>query len=160
MAVNGGGVELTTLEDGDSDALFRWINDRETVELSATYRPVARSDHDAWFAEVRGRPDVEIYAIRVAGRLVGTCQLHAIDPRAGSAELQIRVGEPDARGQGVGTEAVRLLLERAFGGLGLERVLLHVFESNEWAIATYLKCGFVETGRRNGTVEMEARRPG
>jgi RimJ/RimL family protein N-acetyltransferase len=153
-------VELTPLRDEDSDALFRWINDRETVELSAVFRPVARGDHDAWFEDVRGRPDVEIYAIRAAGALVGSCQLHAIDRVEGSAELQIRIGEADARGRGIGTAAVRLLLARAFDGLGLERVRLHVFETNERAIATYVNSGFVETGRHGGRVEMEARRPG
>ena len=160
MTTNDAQVELTPLREEDSDALFRWINDRETVELSAVFRPVVREDHDAWFADVRERPDVEIYAIRAGGRLVGSCQLHAIDLSAGSAQLQIRIGEPAERGRGIGTAAVRLLLARAFDGLGLSRVGLHVFETNERAIATYARCGFVETGRRNGTVEMEARRPG
>jgi RimJ/RimL family protein N-acetyltransferase len=158
VTTNEAQIELTPLRDDDSDALFRWINDRETVELSAVFRPVARDAHDAWFADVRDRPDVEIYAIRADGRLVGSCQLLAIDRADGSAELQIRIGEADARGLGIGTSAVRLLLTRAFDGLGLERVRLHVFETNEWAIATYAKCGFVETGRADGTVEMEARR--
>ena len=157
MTTNDVQVELTPLQDEDSDALFRWINDRETVELSAVYAPVARSDHDAWFADVRARPDVEIYAIRSGGRLVGSCQLHSIDRDGGTAELQIRIGEADARGQGIGTAAVRLLLRRAFDELGLDRVGLHVFETNERAIATYARCGFVELRRRDGTVEMEAR---
>ena len=157
MTTNDAQVELTPLGDEDSDALFRWINDRETVELSAVYAPVARGDHDAWFADVRARPDVEIYAIRSGGRLVGSCQLHSIDRDEGSAELQIRIGEGDARGKGIGTAAVRLLLRRAFDELGLRRVGLHVFETNERAIATYERCGFVELRRRDGTVEMEAR---
>lgn len=152
-------VELGPLRDEDSDALFRWINDRETVELSAVFRPVPRADHDAWFQTIRVRRDVEIYAIRTLdGRLVGSCQLHSIDRDRGSAELQIRIGEPDARGRGYGTDAVRLLLRRAFEGLALHRVHLHVFETNRPAVATYRRCGFVETGRRDGTVEMEATR--
>jgi RimJ/RimL family protein N-acetyltransferase len=159
VTTNDAQVELTRLRDEDSDTLFRWINDRETVELSAVFRPVPRAEHDAWFADVRLRPDVEIYAIRADGRLVGSCQLHAIDRAEGSAQLQIRIGEEDARGHGIGTAAVRLLLARAFDGLGLDHVRLHVFETNERAIATYSKCGFLETGRRDGTVEMEARRP-
>ena len=150
-------VRLRPLVDGDSDALFRWINDRETVELSATFRPVARDDHDRWFEAIRLRDDVEIYAIEdPAGRLIGSCQLHTIDRGAATAELQIRIGEPDARGRGYGTDSVRLLRRRAFDGLGLARVRLHVFATNERALATYRRCGFVEIGRRDGTVEMEA----
>ncbi len=46
-------VRLTPLRDEDSDRLFAWINDRELVVSSAPFRPVARADHDAWFAAIR-----------------------------------------------------------------------------------------------------------
>jgi RimJ/RimL family protein N-acetyltransferase len=158
-AIRGDLVLLRPLAEADSDTLYHWINDRKSVELSAPFRPVGRDEHDRWFDAVRRREDVEIYAIEDGeGRLVGSCQLHSIDHRVGSAELQIRIGEPDARGRGLGTDAVRLLLRRAFDGLGLERVRLHVFETNERARATYSRSGFLEVGRRDGMVEMEASR--
>ena len=43
-------VYLAPLRDADSDRLFAWINDRELVVSSAAFKPVARTDHDAWFA--------------------------------------------------------------------------------------------------------------
>jgi RimJ/RimL family protein N-acetyltransferase len=141
-------VRLTALRDEDSDRLFAWINDRELVVSSASFRPVARADHDAWFAAIREQEDVSIFGVRLieTDELIGSCQLHSIDP-GGSAELQIRIGERHVQGRGYGREAVELLLQHAFGPLDLERVTLHVFESNAPARAIYAKAGFrVEAG--------------
>jgi RimJ/RimL family protein N-acetyltransferase len=150
-------LRLTALRDEDSDRLFSWINDRALVVSSAPFRPVARADHDAWFAAIRQRGDLRIFGIRLmnSGELIGSCQLHSID--SGSAELQIRIGERDQQGRGHGREAVELLLRHAFGELGLRRVTLHVFESNAAARAVYRKTGFREVTAPSETVEIEGR---
>ena len=149
-------IALEPLRDEDSDTLFAWINDRELVEQSATFRPVSREEHDAWFRAVRDpdRDDLAIYAIREDGRLVGTCQL-LID--GAEAELRIRIGEPDARGRGLGTEAVRELVGIAFRDRGLSRVWLQVFAHNRRAIRAYEKAGFTRCGEAAGgaTLLME-----
>lgn len=156
--VQGMAIALEPLRDDDADALFHWINDRELVELSATFRPVSRAEHDAWFAAVRARDDVAIFAIREDGRLVGTGQLL----RDGDeAELRIRLGAADARGRGIGTEAVRRLVRHGFDELGLRRIWLQVFATNVRAIRAYEKAGFRRCGEREGgrTVLMELRAP-
>jgi RimJ/RimL family protein N-acetyltransferase len=151
-------VRLTPLRDEDSDRLFTWINDRELVVRSAPFNPVARADHDAWFAAVRAREDTRIFAIRrIDGdQLIGSCQLHSIEPGR-SAELQIRIGVRSQQGKGYGREAVDLLLREAFGPLGLRRVTLHVFASNAPARAVYAKAGFRELPVPPETVEIDGR---
>lgn len=141
-------VDLTPLTDADSDAMLRWINDRDLVLLSSAFRPVDDADHRAWFDSIRHRPDVVIFGIRerAGGRLVGSCQLLGISPTHHKAELQIRIGEADARGRGYGREAVELLLDFAFKDLNLHRVELTVLAGNEPAIKTYLGAGFVNEG--------------
>jgi RimJ/RimL family protein N-acetyltransferase len=148
-------VRLTALRDEDSDRLFAWINDRELVVRSAPFRPVERADHDAWFASIRERDDVRIFAIRVGDELIGSCQLHSFD--GGSAELQIRIGERDRQGQGYGRTAVALLLRHAFTELRLARVTLHVFASNAPALAVYRKAGFREVDSPPEIVEIDGR---
>ena len=159
MSEPDGGVELAPLRDEDSEALFEWINDRDLVELSSPFEPVARADHDRWFESIRDRDDVEIFAIRLRGgdRLIGSCQLNRIDRRNRACELQIRIGEADARGRGHGGEAVRLLLAHAFGPLGMDRVGLHVLATNETAIRVYEKAGFEREGvlRRAALIDGE-----
>jgi len=52
-----------------------------------------------------------------------------------------------ARGQGLGAEALRVVLAHAFGPLGLHRVSLEVYDFNERAIHVYEKVGFRHEGR-------------
>lgn len=148
-------VELTALQPEDSPVLFRWINDRELVTLSAAFRPVARPEHDAWFQQIRHREDVRIFGIREDDRLVGSCQLHSIHPIHRSAELQIRIGAAAARGRGIGTEATRQLLEIGFGELGLHSIYLHVLETNEVARRLYERVGFRVEGVRREAAWIE-----
>jgi RimJ/RimL family protein N-acetyltransferase len=154
--VQGMALALEPLRDEDSDTLFAWINDRDLVERSAIFRPVARAEHDAWFEGVRRREDVLIRAIRVVGVLVGTCQLFA---DGAEAELRIRIGTASARGRGLGTEAVRLLTARGFAELGLRRIWLQVFAANAQAIRAYEKAGFRQFGRDGPTILMELEAP-
>ncbi|MHB8693428.1 MAG: GNAT family N-acetyltransferase [Solirubrobacteraceae bacterium] len=141
-------VELAPLRNEDSPFFFDWINDRELVTLSAPFQPVSREAHDAWFAGVRHRDDMRIFGIRLldGDQLVGSCQLHNIHPVHRNAELQIRVGAEAARGLGVGTEATHLLLRFGFEELGLHRIYLHVFQTNERALRLYRRVGFREEG--------------
>ena len=157
--IDGDTVRLAPLVEDDSPSLFAWINDRDLVVLSAPFAPVERGAHDTWFDAVRARDDTAIFAIRLrdGDRLVGTCQLHSIDRARGEAELQIRIGERDAWGQGVGREAVGLLLDFGFGQLDLRRIRLHVFSSNERAMRLYERCGFLREGVRPEPVLIQGR---
>ncbi len=158
--LTGDRISLEAVREDDLPRLHEWINDRELVVLSAPFRPVHFNDHQAWWKSVSSDPSVELFAIRVRDRdrLVGTCQLLAIDARHRTAELQIRIGEPDARGRGLGTEAVGLLLRHAFADRDLERVALHVLASNQRAIGAYEKSGFVREGVLRRSAHVDGRR--
>jgi RimJ/RimL family protein N-acetyltransferase len=142
------GVALAPVRREDLSTLYEWINDRDLVVLNAPYRPVPISQHEEWFEAVQRRPDAVLQAIRLtpSGKLIGTAQLHSIHPVHRSAELQIRIGDPQERGKGYGTAALRLVLRLAFDDLNLHRVMLHVFADNTRAIRTYEKLGFVREG--------------
>jgi RimJ/RimL family protein N-acetyltransferase len=158
--LEGRQVRLGPLEDRDSDTLFAWINDRELVVLSSPFAPVHRAAHDAWFQQIRKREDTAIFAIRMVDgdRLVGSCQLHSIDRTHDAAELQIRLGERDVWGMGLGTEAVELLLDYGFAGLGLHRICLHVLAGNERARHLYAGVGFREEGVLREAAMIDGRR--
>jgi RimJ/RimL family protein N-acetyltransferase len=141
-------VALSPVLDADLPDLFRWINDREQVLLNAPYRPVFEANHREWFENIRHRADVVVFGIRRVDppSLIGVCQLHSIHAIHRTAELQIRIGEPSARGRGYGTEAVRRLVEFGFKDLDLQRIALHVFADNLAGIRVYEKSGFVREG--------------
>lgn len=145
--LSGKGVRLAPLRTEDAPLLFEWINNRDLVVLNSSYKPIHEDNHRAWFEHMRGRKDVAIFGIRRHDdRLIGSCQLLAIDPLQRTAELQIRIADGSDRGQGHGTEAVRLLLRHAFDDLDLRRVQLHVFSGNEAALRCYEKAGFIREG--------------
>lgn len=152
-------VYLSPLLRTDSKILFSWINDRNLVLSSAPFRPVSYADHLDWFRAIRNRKDIVIFGIRRIADdcLVGTCQLHSINTLHRSAELQIRIGRKDARRCGIGTEACSLLLHHAFQDLNLNRVYLHVFETNEPAIRLYIRSGFKNEGTLRNAVFIDGR---
>lgn len=141
-------VALAPLTLADLPALFEWINNREQVLFNAPYKPVHENQHKEWFEAIQQRNDLVIFGIRLleTDKLIGSCQLHNINFVHRSAEFQIRVGDSTQRGQGYGTEAVRLLLDFAFKDLNLHRVYLHVFSANVAALRVYEKVGFVREG--------------
>jgi RimJ/RimL family protein N-acetyltransferase len=152
-------VRLAPIRRKDGPTLFRWINDRDTVILSAGFKPVHATQHSAWLASLADRKDAVIFAIRLVrgDRLIGYCQLLSIDRVHRSAELQIRIGEKKARGRGYGVEAVRQLVEFAFRDLGLHRVWLQVFATNARALKAYEKAGFTREGRMREGVFVDGR---
>ena len=85
--------------------------------------------HAAWSERIRARPDVTIFPIRAVGNgeLIGSCQPLNIDLKHSTAQLQIRIGLPDERGKGYGTEAVKLLLAHAFRATASRGGQLHEF---------------------------------
>lgn len=149
-----GQIALTPLSADDLPVLFAWINEREQVLFNAAYKPVPAEQHQEWFAAIQRRNDVILFGIRQLGNntLIGSCQLHSINPVHRSAELQIRIGEVAQRGHGYGSQAVQLLLDFAFKDLNLNRVYLQVFKNNIPALRTYEKAGF----RREGLLRQAA----
>src|SRR2546425_12801009 len=101
-------VALTHVTLADLPVLLEWINDREQVLFNAPYKPVSEKQHREWFDSIGERDDVVLFAMRLleGDALIGTCQLHSINPLHRTAELQIRLGNPEDRGHGYGTEAV------------------------------------------------------
>lgn len=69
------------------------------------------------------------------------------------------IGAANAHGMGLAKAATRLVLEVAFGPLGLKVVTLEVRLDNLPALAVYRDCGFETTGQGDGLIDMSAIRP-
>jgi RimJ/RimL family protein N-acetyltransferase len=150
-------IQLGPIRAEDSAILWQWINARPLVVLSSSYRPVHESSHQEWFANMQRQRDCVFFAIRLAPAdvLVGTCQLHKVQPVHRSAELQIRIGHPDSRGKGYGTQALRQLLKFGFQDLNLNRIHLHVLPGNRPALRLYERCQFQREGRLRSAVFID-----
>ena len=158
--LTGSRVVLRRHAPENLEAFRRWYSDPEIARL-ARYQeaPMRAEEIERFFTARVVGPDALAMAIHVRGsdRLVGTCAFSQLDGDNGSALYHITIGEKDAWGRGYGTEATRLMLEHAFGPLGLHRIALFVFEFNERAIRTYKRSGFVIEGRARESIFRDGR---
>jgi len=89
-----------------------------------------------------------------AGELVGRVNLIGVRrAHFHSADLGYRIAE-SACGKGYASEAVRLVLIKAFGELGLKRLEANARVSNEGSIRVLLRNGFREFGRSKRSFEL------
>jgi RimJ/RimL family protein N-acetyltransferase len=89
-------------------------------------------------------------------KLIGFLATFALEWAHGDSLFAIGIGEPEYRGKGYGSDALRVLLRYVFQDLNLRRLGLFVFGFNDRAIRAYEKVGFV----REGCIRQMSRRDG
>jgi RimJ/RimL family protein N-acetyltransferase len=91
-------------------------------------------------------------------RLIGFVAFDGINWQHGDTFVAIGIGDPAYRGNGYGTDALRVLLRYGFMELNLYRIQLDAFSYNERAIKSYRKVGFVSEGRQRGMLLRNGQR--
>ncbi len=135
----------------DLALLRRWDEDPDVL---------ASDPNDDWHWEdelVRTPPWREQLIAEWDGEPIGFVQI--IDPRteeshywgdvpAGLRAIDIWIGEPDYRGQGIGTEVMRLAISRCFASADVSAIIIDPLASNTRAIQFYERLGFAAVERR------------
>ena len=146
--ITGTHLTLRAWEKTDLEAFTRWFNDPEiTIHLGNAYPCLSPEQEERYMAKMVDEPHKYSIIVRESGMLIGNCDLHNIDQHNRSAEVGIVIGEKDYWDQGYGREALGMLLEIGFEGLGLNRVGLTLLDINERGYRCYLATGFREEGR-------------
>jgi ribosomal-protein-serine acetyltransferase len=149
-----GGERLRLLEESDADELYG-LTDRNRAHLEAwlPWVPATRSPADSLeFIRLTRRQqaadDGEQLAIAGAdGAIVGIVGFHRIDWPNRATTIGYWLGA-DHQGRGVMTEAVRALVDRAFGVRELHRVEISAAVGNARSRAIPERLGFREEGVR------------
>jgi len=137
-------VSLSPLTEKHISKTFSWVQDPELQKLFLMGGKVTWSGHKEYFRKVLMDSTQRIYAILVAGDHVGNCGLKHLSLSKKEGELWIYIGESSLLNKGIGQKAVQLLLREGFEVLGLEKICLHVADSNVIALRLYEKIGFCE----------------
>jgi RimJ/RimL family protein N-acetyltransferase len=147
--LRGSRISIGPFVPEDFAAMFCWFNDVAAARLDLAYRPVDMMAHQQWWQGLSKDPSKVVFAIRKTGEpvIIGFVQITAINSVHRSAEMGVRIGEEKNRGQGYGTEALRLALDFCWNHLNLNRVQLSVLKHNLRAIAAYKAAGFRKEGR-------------
>jgi RimJ/RimL family protein N-acetyltransferase len=157
IELHGPRLHIRRAHPADAAASYRWFANPQVT----TFLPLAGKGHlpiesiEAYLARVAtsDRPDLAVTIERRDQGPIGCGGFRNFD--ADAAELSIVLGEPSSWGQGLGTEALQLLLAFAFGPLGLHRVWLIVRADNERAVKLFGRMGFVVVERQVGVVVVD-----
>ncbi|MEU8481935.1 GNAT family protein [Streptomyces sp. NPDC048641] len=143
-------VRLRGVEPGDWGVFMRLA---EEEELSGDLVQVPRSAERfrAWAGEEAGASgDGDRFRLVVedvvTGDAVGSLGVHRADPRSGSFEYGVTIGDGHRR-KGYAAEAVVLLLRYMFDERRYHKAEARVFAHNEPSLALQRQLGFVEEGR-------------
>ena len=150
MSLRGDSVRLRPVVEADLDRLAEIDSDEEAMGLmeDGPVMPRRAEGLAKWLIEPYGGRESYPFAVERLedGALIGSCNLNSVNWRVRSAFVGISMSR-ETWGTGVGTEAMRLLVDFAFGELNLHRIALTVWEHNPRAIASYEKLGFATEGR-------------
>lgn len=158
--IAGRSVALRRPAPDDLDAVVRWYRDPEVARLTRYQtRPMSQADVERFFRMRLLAPDALAYSIAELPDwdLIGFTTFSSLDGDNASVMFHITIGERDAWGRGLGTEATQLMLGHAFERLGLHRVGLTVFSYNTRAIRAYEKAGFRLEGRLRDAILRDGR---
>jgi RimJ/RimL family protein N-acetyltransferase len=142
-------VGLVALHDSDLAEIERLLHESEVAEWW----------HDLDMDEMRALPSADDYVSRfkivVAQRTVGYAHAYHANrdefwvsfgvPRE-TFGIDLSIGDPGARGRGIGRAATRLLVERVFAWPEVVRVQIDPDVANARAVRAYRGAGFVERG--------------
>ncbi|MDX1963355.1 MAG: GNAT family protein [Pirellulales bacterium] len=137
---------LRPLTVAAAPAMLQWMRDPDVADNVGLRSEPSLEKTVAWIERTTADPDMAVWAITAAGAHVGNVILDRIDRHLGTARLSIYIGEPEARGKGIGQQAVRLAADQAFTVLNLNKVWLTVHQHNARAIAAYRRAGFLAEG--------------
>lgn len=154
------GLLIRSMRDEEADyvLLSRWLSDPRVLEYyEGRDKPFSLAAVKAKFSpRVLGRESVAPCILEDEEGPLGYIQYYPtdraeyqVDKRAGMEAFQniyaldLFIGVPEKWGKGLGTKAVRLLLDFLFGEKGAEAVYIDPKAENVRAAACYQKCGFI-----------------
>ena len=166
-------LRLRKIEPSDLPFLYQWENDATMWADSDTHNPLSRHDLHQYIENTTGdiyrdgqlrliieRSDATqrlLNTTQPTTRILGCIDLFDFDARNRKAAIGMYIA-PEARGQGVGKQAVQLLLDYAFGFLHLRMLYAIISVHNTACSHIYEQMGFVGSSPlANWTLEGDAR---
>jgi RimJ/RimL family protein N-acetyltransferase len=133
-------VALRPVDVGDLDAIFEQMRDPESVRMAAftAADPNDRSAFDAHMAKIMSSSENRTWAIIRDARLVGTIGSYVSE---GATEVTYWI-DRTCWGQGIATQALRLLLE----GIPVRPIRARAASDNAGSLRVLQKAGFHPIG--------------
>ena len=146
MAIETERLILRRWEDGDAERLYEYAKDPEVGPIAGWPPHRSIEESRAVIRDVFCGQEAYAVCLKPDGRAVGAVELKLrghtdMTDRDDECELGYWIGRP-FWGQGLIPEAVRALLDRAFGDLGMRKVWCGYYDGNLRSKRVQEKCGF------------------
>jgi RimJ/RimL family protein N-acetyltransferase len=136
-------LKLRAPRRADIKAIAHLVNDRRIAENTARIpHPYGVADAEQFLATVNRQDGEATFVIVLNGETIGMC---GIEPREAAVELGYWLGVPYWN-RGYATEAVRAVIDHAFGDLAHDALQAGARVSNPASRRVLEKCGFQWTG--------------
>ena len=160
---------MRKIEPSDLPFLYQWENDATMWADSDTHNPLSRHDLHQYIENTTGDiyrdgqlrliiEDSQLSTLnsQLSTKIVGCIDLFDFDARNRKAAIGMYIA-PDARGKGVGRQAVQLLLDYAFNFLHLRMVYAIISVNNVACSRLYEQMDFLPSSPlRAWTLEGDA----
>jgi RimJ/RimL family protein N-acetyltransferase len=142
-------VYLRKLQKTDLPTTLAWMQRPDIYIMMGIKSPVSAQSQEKWFENLQTRTDKIVFAVCLKSNdsHVGNVSLDQIDLYNRNARMSIFLAEKEQRGEGLGSDALMLLLTYAFEDLGLHRVYVKMEADNPQLLDFYKKHGFRNEGR-------------
>lgn len=136
-------LTLRAARHEDAKAIAALANDlRIAANTARIPHPYGVADAEQFIETVNRQDGEATFVILLGGALIGAC---GVEPRQGGPEIGYWLGV-SSWGHGYATEAVRAVIDHAFGDLGHEALQAGARVSNPASRRLLEKCGFQWTG--------------
>ena len=163
--LENGRARLRPFTPADIEAMGPILADPEVLRLTGSVHTTDEANSSPprldpatrqWYESRADQPDRLDLAIvdPTTGICVGEAVLNDLDAANGSCNFRILIGDA-GRDRGIGSAAIRLLRDHAFGTTGLNRIELEVYAFNPRARHVYERCGFIFEGLRRSAHKFD-----
>ncbi|HEX6547701.1 MAG TPA: GNAT family protein [Candidatus Dormibacteraeota bacterium] len=139
---------LRPLREEEAETIVPWWEDLETTRTIGRRLPVGLAEERDWLAAAARDPNRFTWGIECEGRLVGISGVDQIDWLNARAVTGTVVGDPSARGKGIGSESMWLRTEFVFTQTQLHKLCSGYLSNNPASGRAQAKSGYREVGRR------------
>ena len=165
VTLKGANIYLRALEPEDLNFIYEIENNENIWEISHTQTPYSRYLIKQYLENAH-KDIYEVKQLRLVitsynERPLGLIDIFNFDFQHKKAGIGILINEIEDRGKGIGSEALKLLIDYCFEHLGLHQLYCNVAEENRASIQLFKKFGFNEVGLKkdwfmsNGTYKNE-----
>jgi diamine N-acetyltransferase len=167
ITLKGDNIYLRALEPDDLEFIYEVENDESMWEVSNTQTPYSRY-LIRQYLENAHQDIYEAKQLRLVicqnndFQAIGLIDLFEFDPKNNRAGIGIVLKDAPQRNQGLGSEALRLLIKYSFEKLNLHQLFANINTENTASIGLFTKFGFQKIGTKkdwnlvNGVYKDEA----